>query len=160
MIDDPNLDRMPGWRRCLLSFNEAGYKPGDAVAVAWLENELGVTYPKTGSAEEFEAARLRWLHEFGRFHERLRDDRQLFLRRDGECYQVLTASEQLAYAQAEGRRRVKNALRWQADALASTNVNALTDAERAQHADAMARLARARSFTREMLPPPKKDGEK
>jgi hypothetical protein len=155
--DDPNIELMPGWRRAVRAFGEKGFKPGDLIEAKWLEQELGVERPDVGTADEFDRARLRWIQEFSRFHERIRDDRLLALRREGDAYLVMTASEQLAYAQAEGRRRLKNAMRWQADMLLTTDVNSLSDVERARHSDAMARMARLKSFARTLPSVPKSD---
>lgn len=156
LYDDPNLELMPGWRRAFRTFGEAGYKQGDVVPLAWFQSELGVDPPENGTEQMFSALRLKWLNEFSRFHERLRDERQLALIRDGDGYRVMTPSEQLRYAQGEMRRRVRSALRFGAEYLMTTDVSALTETEQAQHADALARLSRVRSATKALAAPPKK----
>lgn len=155
-IAEPPLDRMPGWRRAYAAFNEAGYKAGDVISVEWFETELGVEPPEMSTHQAFKKLRLKWLSEFTEFRRRLLDERQLAIWKDEDGYRVLTASEQLAVAQSESRRRLRAALRWQADMLLSTDINSLTDAERATHADALARLSRFKSFTKtEFSPAPK-----
>lgn len=151
--DDTNLELDPGWRRALRTWASGTWKPGDVVSDAWLYTELGTTPPASGTKEDFDKFRLKWLAEFSRFHERLRDEFQLALIRDEGGYRVLTASEQLSFARDEGRRRIKSALRWQAEMLHTTNVGALTSVEQSAHADAMARLARLRSFSRQLTLP-------
>lgn len=154
--DDPNLELNPGWRRALRHWGEGTWKPGDIVSDAWLYTELGTTPPQSGTKDDFDRWRLRWLGQFSEFHERLRDQFQIALVRDEGGYRVMTSSEQLSFARDEGRRRMRAALRWQADMLLTTNVGALTDAEQAAHADAMAKLSRLRSFSRQLaLPAPK-----
>jgi hypothetical protein len=51
-------------------------------------------------------------------------------------------------AQEEGRRRIRSALRFQTRMLVNTDVTALTDRERQEHTDAIARLARLRLLNR------------
>lgn len=159
---EPPLEEMPGWRRALRSFVDAGHRPGDIVSGAWLDAELGLARPTSGTFADFERFKLTELRLVSEFRERLLDGQQLALVREGADWRVLTASEQLAMAQEEGRRRMRSAARWQANMLLNTDVGHLTDRERAEHAEAVAKMARLKAMTRPVrraeLPPPTDEG--
>lgn len=145
---EPPLEEMPGWRRALRAFVDLGYKPGDIVPGAWLDRELGLERPTSGSFSDFEKFGLLELRLVSEFRERLLDGYQVALVREGRDWRVLTASEQLAIAQEEGRRRMRSAARWQANMLLNTDTAQLTDRERAEHAEALAKMARLKAMTK------------
>lgn len=157
------IDLLPGWRRALRMFEADGLRSGDVVSDAWLDLHLGVERPELGSAADFRRIELRRFQQFKRFEEELLEQHQLALRRnaDVEGYEVLSAAEQLQHATSEGVRRLRAAFRWTTRVLANTNTEALTDAQRAQHADAMAKLSRLRSMaqreTRALAAPSSRD---
>jgi len=82
--DDPNLELNPGWRRALRTWAAGTWKPGDIVPDAWIYIETGTAPPADGwrTKEDADKWRLKWLAEFQKFHEHLRDEYQLALIRD------------------------------------------------------------------------------
>ena len=153
------LEEMHGWRRALRAFLDEGRKAGDVLTDGWLHGHLGLRRPASGTYEEFQAFRLKELGAVSEFRQQLLDKQQLALEHVEGGFVVLTASEQLRRANEEGRRRMRSAVRWQASMLLNTDVATLSDAERALHAESLARMSRLKSIVREKpaLPAPMKD---
>lgn len=151
--DDKNLELDPGWRRALRTFFEVPYGIGDIVPIAWLEAELGAPHFEEGTAEQFKKARLRWLKHWMPFKKAMLDRHQLalLLEREANGYRVLTPSEHLVYTRDEGLRRMRLASRFIVDNLTNVRVEALTERERAEHADQLAHMAALKSFMRKRL---------
>lgn len=154
---EPPIDLMPGWRRALRWFEQGGFKPGDFVSHEALDVELGLVRSTSGSYDDFKRFELHELRETSEFRQRVLDQHQLALQREEGGFRVLTASEQLRLANDEGSRRMRSAAKWTASMLLNTDVAALSDGERAQHAESLARIARLRSMARtpRALPAPK-----
>lgn len=151
--EEGNVELEPGWRRALRTFFEVPFGVGSTVPIEWLERELGAPHFEEGTADEAKAASFRWLRQWSRFRDALLDRHQLAIvyDRDLSAYRVLTPSEHLRYTSDEGERRLRLAARFVATNLSNVRVEALTDRERAEHADRLAHMAALKSFMRKQL---------
>jgi hypothetical protein len=155
-----SVDRLPGWKRLFAELLELRLKPGDFVPQAWVEEQLGISREEVRSLDDANRYHLTMLRGRKAF-ERLRRQHLVALlwQRDPDGWRVPSAQEQIEHAQhqlaAGMRKELLRAVDWQTN----VDVAQLTDAQRAAHADKMAKLASLRSMTRSALrelPAPKK----
>lgn len=130
----------PSWRQAVDDFLAGDFSLGSIVTKEWLIGALRLRQPRT--IEEKERFDLDYLSGVDSFRRELLEKHCIaFKTIRGEGLQVLTAQEQVAHAIEERDRIIGKALRFGARTLMYLRSNELTDQERANHADQLARHA-------------------
>lgn len=130
----------PAWRQAVDDFLAGDFPPGSIVTKEWLIGALRLRAPRT--IEEKERFDLDYLSGVDSFRRELLEKHCIaFKTVRGEGLQALTAQEQVAHAIEERDRIIGKALRFGARTLMYLRSNELTDHQRANHADQLARHA-------------------
>lgn len=152
MDDGDNTSLLPEWRQAVKDFLAAGFKEGDVVSHSWLEEHFGMKkldedkplLPADWSARQFE-----WLRNIEAFRTELLEQHQVFLSSVfGEGYRLVPPREQTVIAQERFERESKRSYRKAANTLKNVRIGELTEAERKENMDAIARIAMLRGFHR------------
>jgi hypothetical protein len=152
MDDDDKMSLLPEWRQAVRDFLAAGFKEGDVVSHSWLEERFGMKkleddrplLPVDWNARQFE-----WLRNIEAFRAELLEQHQIFLSSVfGEGYRLVPPREQTAIAQERFEREAKRSYRKAANTLKNVRIGELTESERKENLDAIARIAMLRGFHR------------
>lgn len=150
MDDFDNTQLLPEWRQAVKDFLAAGFKEGGIVSHAWLEEHFGMSkldddkplLPADWNARQFE-----WLRNIEAFRAELLEEHQVFLSSVfGEGYRLVPPREQTAIAQERFEREAKRSYRKAATTLKHVRAAELTESERKENLDAIARIAMLRGM--------------
>lgn len=149
-VDETQL--LPEWRQAVRDFLAAGFKEGDIVSHAWLERHFGMSEldeSKPLLPIDWSARQFTWLRNIEAFRAELLENHQVFLSSVyGEGYRLVPPREQTAIAQERFEREAKRSYRKAANTLKHVRVGELTEAERRENLDAIARIAMLRGMHR------------
>jgi hypothetical protein len=152
MADTDETTLLPEWRQAVKDFLSAGFREGDLVTHAWLEDHFGMAkliedqpmLPADWGARQFE-----WLRNIEAFRTELLEEHQIFLSSVfGQGYRLVPPREQTAIAQDKFEREAKRSYRKAATTLKHVQVEKLTEVERRENLDAIARIAMLRGMHR------------
>jgi hypothetical protein len=150
MADDDQTTLLPEWRQAVKDFLAAGFKEGDIVKHRWLEDHFGMPeldeekplLPADWNARQFE-----WLRNIEAFRAELLESHQVFLSSvHGQGYRLVPPREQTAIAQERFERDAKRSYRKAANTLKHVRLGELSEAERRENLDAIARIAMLRGM--------------
>lgn len=154
-MDDVQPTLLPEWRQAVQDFLAASFKEGDIVQHAWLETHFGMEplredqplLPAEWSARQFE-----WLRNIEAFRTELLENHQIFLSSVyGEGYRLVPPREQTALAQDRFERDARRSFRKVATTLKHVRVGELSESERKENLDAIARIAMLRGMHKTAL---------
>lgn len=144
------LSLFPQWRQAVKDFLDSGYKPGDVVTHAWLENAFGMDPVGSDaqlSAAAFQQRQFEWLRNVEAFKTELLERHQVLLVSvHGAGYRWVPPGEQTEVAQDRFEKDAARTYRKTALALKHVRLDELTDSERQANTDAIARLAMLRGM--------------
>ncbi len=157
MLDDEaggEVNLFPRWRQAVRDFLDT-FNYGDLVSHDWLEEHFGM--PKIADAKRLTQAEFRdrqfdWLANVEAFKAALLHEHQVLLQSvRGEGYRWAPPGEQTAIASKEFERDVKRGFRLAGQRLKNIRADVLTDDQRREHRDAVAKVAALRGMTRKAL---------
>jgi hypothetical protein len=140
----------PEWKQAVQDFLATGFKQGDVVTHAWLEQHFGMDSlddDKPLLPAAYSDRQFTWLRNIESFRAELLEKHQIYLSSvHGEGYRVVPPREQTALAQEKFERDAKKAFRRTANTLKNVKLSELNEAERKENLDAVARLAMLRGM--------------
>lgn len=149
-MDEPTL--LPEWRQAIKDFIAQGFEPGNVVTHAWLETHFGMESlddDQALTAIEFQERQFVWLKNIDAFRAELLEKHQIFLSNvHGEGYRVVPPEEQTGVAQDKFEGAAKKAYRTAAVTMKNVKLNELTDEQRKENTDAIAKLSMLRGMQR------------
>ncbi len=155
MDDVADLQLSPVWKQAVRDFLEAHVEPGVVIPLRWFEAHFQMEPLDDGStltAAKFRERQFQWLRNFDEFRRELLEEHQVCLMSvHGEGYRVVPPGEQTAATQESFEREVKRSYRKAAVRLKNVQVDALTEEQRRENVDAIARLAMLRGMHRAAL---------
>lgn len=150
MDDRDQTQLLPEWRQAVRDFLAADFKEGDIVSHAWLEGHFGMQEldeNKPLLPVDWSARQFTWLRNIEAFRTELLENHQVFLSSVyGEGYRLVPPREQTAIAQERFEREAKRSYRKAATTLKHVRIGELTESERKENLDAIARIAMLRGF--------------
>lgn len=148
------LDRFPAWRQAVQDFL-AEFKPGDMVPHTWLEEHFGMPRLQDSAkitAKDFTARQFAWLGAIEQFKAELLSEHAVLLWAvRGEGYRWVPAHEQTRAAMDALVKEARKVFHSAGQRLKNLRLDALTDDQRRENADACAKLASLRRMTRKQL---------
>jgi hypothetical protein len=140
----------PEWKQAVKDFLDGGFKEGDVITKEWLEEHFSMPALKEPmTLAEFQARQFAWLRNTDSFRSTLLETHQIALQTiPGDGYRVVPPAEQTAIAQAKFEREATKAYRRAALTLKNVQVDKLTDAQRKENTDAIAKLSMLRGMQR------------
>lgn len=146
---------LPEWRQAVEDFLSAGFNQGDLVTHAWLEQHFGMpalAENKPMLPAEWNVRQFAWLRNVDAFKAELLERHQICLTTViGHGYRIVPPREQTELAQDKFEREAKKSYRRAATTLKHVRVSELTDDERRENLDAIAKLAMLRGMHRTAL---------
>jgi len=129
----------PPWRQALVDVVAAGIKPGDVLRKDWLLERFGINEPRT--VAEAQQHHLQWLQAFSNFRDELLQKHRVMLRNvTGVGYEVIAPENQTKRALQDRGREVGLALQRMTAELTCIDADALTDEQRRENSDALAKV--------------------
>lgn len=145
----------PEWKQAVEDFLAAGFKQGDVVPHDWLEQHFGIDKlddDKPLLPAEYSERQFAWLRNIEAFRSELLETHQIYLSSvHGEGYRIVPPTEQTALAQERFERDAKKSFRKAATVLKHVRLAELTESERKENLDAVARLAMLRGMHKTAL---------
>jgi hypothetical protein len=136
-VAQPKL--FPAWKQALADVVAAHIQPGQTINKDWLEQAFGIEPAQTVAQHEKNHHQFR--HMFWRFRTELLEQHQLMLRPlAGVGYEVIEPQRQTEVAVKDRGREVAWALQKLTNELTHVRHEALTDDQRKQNADALAKV--------------------
>lgn len=142
-LTQPEIVQPPFWKLAVDQFIAAGFKAGDVIEHAWFYEALGVPMPKP-TTPRAEAEKIDWHYCRGmsRVMKALLEDHQIFLYNvRGKGYQWVPPSEQTAVSLRDWEQELKSATREAGRRFLNVAHEALTDGQRKENSEALAKLA-------------------
>lgn len=151
---DFELERFPKWRQAVQDFL-AEFRYGDLITHQWLAEHFGmptIGESSTLSAYEFRERQFEWLANIEAFKSELLRDHQICLQSvRGEGYRWVPPHEQTSVATEAFEREAGKVYRTAAQRLKNVRVSELTEEQRKENFDAVAKLSAMRSMHRKGL---------
>lgn len=147
-MDEPKI--IPEWRQAVRDFLQEGFKPGDVISKAWLEEHFEIAALDEDAqmtAAEYQERQFKWLQSIDSFRAELLEDHQIFLVNvHGTGYRVVPPGDQTAVAQDKFESQVRKAYKQTDKTLRNVRLAELTDEERRKNVDAIAKLSMLRGM--------------
>ena len=142
---DGDLQLLPEWRQAVKDFLAAGFSEGDVVSHAWLEEHFRMV-PVIEDAPmlpaDWNKRQFAWLRNIEALRAELLEKHQIFLDSViGQGYRLVPPREQTSAAQDKFERESKKSFRRAATTLRHIRMSELTDEERKENIDAVAKLS-------------------
>lgn len=148
----------PPWKEALRLFLAEPFRPGDIIPHRWFWNAFGLEEPKPDwRYDRGEKARLDYVAQLDPLRKALLMDHRIDLRSEpGEGYLWVEPGEQTSKAVTDGRKELNKAFRRYGSRLLHVQSEMLTDAQKLENAQELARLAMQTSMVRQArrLPAP------
>ena len=149
MID--SIRQYPPWEHAASTFLLAGFQPGDVIPHEWFWTAFGLQQP-TGSMAlaDAEPLKLRHLTCMDRLRSILLESNQIALEaKPGIGYRWIVPAQQTRTARDDFQHDIRRITRNFARTLVNVNHDALTDEQRKENMDELARLAKIKAMQRE-----------
>ena len=149
----PEIAKPPLWRLTVDRFLAAGYKADDVIRHAWFYESLGLEEPSSTTPNAI-AEKTNWQYCAGmeRVRRLLLEDHQIFLVNvRGVGYRWVPPGEQTGVAMQEWEQDLKGATREAGRRFLNVAHEALTDAQRKENSEALAKLASFKVMRRRLL---------
>lgn len=142
----------PAWKQAVQDFL-AEFKYGDIVSHDWLVARFGLPLPDDHmSAAAFQARQFEWLSSIEGFKTTLLNDHQVLLQSvRGEGYRWVPPAEQTKAATRDFERDATKAFRNAGTRLRHVRLGELSDDQRRENVDALAKLSHLRGSVRKEL---------
>lgn len=132
-LDDPVL-------YTLSQFKASGFTYGSVIATEWFSQCFGIKPPTT--IPEADQAKMLYATYLGQFRTKLLVECKMALRtKAGVGQEVVHPKEQTSWAMDEAKSAITRELERARDRLAYVNANELSDSERKENTDAIAKLS-------------------
>ncbi len=141
--DETIMESFPRWKEALKLFHAAGFKPGDVVTHEWLYDAFAVDRPgPTTPYADAQKATLAYLGQFKPFQDSLLSDCNIDLATvPGVGYKITPPAEQTGDAYRDGMNDIRKGMRKMGRRLVHVDTTALTDEQRRENANALAKLS-------------------
>lgn len=142
-MSDHLLQQYPAWREAIKAFMQERFAPGDTVSFDWLYDHFLIKRPGGSTLlADAQKAELQFLSQFKQFEDALLTEHQIALTNvRGVGYRLVPPAEQTRWAEDSGVTEVKKAIRKLGDRLTNVDLVQLTNEQRKENADALARMA-------------------
>lgn len=146
--DDSSVFLYPRWREAIKLFHAAGYKAGDIIEHSWLYQAFDIEEPKpTTLSRDADRLRLAFLGQFTPFRQCLLREYKMDLESaPGTGYKILLPSEQTNAAYTDGLSEITKGMRKMISRIVHTDINALSEVERRENAESLAKAATLQSL--------------
>lgn len=149
-MDADPIKLYPPFRQAEADLLKAGATHGSLISDEWLHEAFGIKEPRT--IAEAEKNKLVFLRQFTCLSESLLQNHKMMLRRTrGVGYTVVLPEHQTKVAMADRTREVKAALARLAMEISHVDTVALTDSQRQENTNAIAKLGVLRGMVRKQL---------
>lgn len=149
---DGEVTLHPRWKQAVADFLAGGFKPGDVITHEWLAAHFGMPLVDDMakiSAADYRARQFDWLATIELFKSELLMQHQIYLRSVyGEGYRWVPPGEQTGAAMKEFEQDARRAYRKAGVRLANVRYEELTDGQRQENVDAIARVSMLHSMHR------------
>ena len=150
-ITTTNIQLDPPYKQAVID-SLAVFDYGDLISHRWLYAHLGLPQPQAGSFAEIQKWHFDFLAAMESFREQLLEDHQRALQNErGKGWRIIQPKHQTAVAMTELKSDVSRSLRKAAKVLEHVKHELLTSAESQENAEAKAKLAAIRSFSRKAI---------
>lgn len=153
MSENEEVTLHPRWKQAVQDFLASGFKPGDVISHAWLAEHFGMPLIEDTSkvsAADYRERQFEWLASIELFKTQLLMDHQVFLRSVyGEGYRWVPPGEQTGAAIKEFEQDARRAYRKAGLRLANVRHEELTDEQRRENIDAIARVSMLQNMHRQ-----------
>ena len=130
----------PEWRRAMAEILALDLKPGDVIQKEFIETLLEL--PPARTVAEFQERQLKWLRQFERLRDELLTLHGIWLRASGDGgYEVVPPARQTEMAYSDYSRAAFLKLKRMAKIAQHVRLAELTDDERTQNANALAKIS-------------------
>ena len=145
-----NVSLYPEWKQAVEDFLSEHVADGEILTHAWLEQRFGMKplgNDDVLTPSEYQDRQFTWLRNLDAFRDELLESHRIFLASvPGRGYRVVPAQEQTAVAQEKFEREARKAYRRAANTLRHVRVDQLSEPERKENSDAIAKLAMLRGM--------------
>lgn len=155
MLEEAELNLSPVWRQAVKDFLAANIAPGSVLPHDWLEEHFDMTPLAAGesyTAAQFKDRQFEWLRNFEAFRGELLEQHQICLISEhGVGYRVVPPGEQTSIALRRFEQGLKRSFRTAALRAKHVQIDALTDDQRRENVDGIAKLSMLRGMQRKAL---------
>jgi hypothetical protein len=153
-MSEPLVTLFPQWRQAVQDFL-AQFRYGDMVTHDWLESHFGMPTLEDGltmTPEAFRTRQFEWLANVEAFKSALLQDHQVCLQSvRAQGYRWVPPHEQTGFAAKEFEREAVRVFRTAGHRLKNVRQDELTDRQRRENVDAVAKLSALSGMTKKAL---------
>lgn len=154
MSDEQGTQLHPVWRQAVKDFMIADIEPGYILPHEWLEEHFGMGQLQEGmayTAAHFRQRQFEWLRNFEAFRSELLEEHQICLISEhAKGYRVVPPGEQTSIALRKFEQEIKRSFRVAALRTKHVQLDALTDDERKENIDGIAKLSMLRGMQKSL----------
>ncbi len=153
-LDEEDFLLFPEWKQAVKEFIEANFQPGTVVPHSWFNGRMGLgDMPAVMTMEQHQEYQLRRVQNFHAFRTTLLETHRIKLDSViGIGYLVVPPQDQAARAMLDMAKDVKRAFRKANDAATYVRTEELTDAQRRERTDTLAKLQMLGGMHHSVLP--------
>ncbi len=160
-MNEPQVESYPRWREALRLFHLAGFKFGDVVTHKWFSEALkleSISDSKLVRIAEFQKRQFFYAEALERIRNHLLREHQIYLENEfGVGYRLVPPAEQTIAVMQKGMRNIAKEIEKMAAGVTCIQVDALDDRQRAENAEARAKVSMLGGMARNRLPKPFED---
>ncbi len=153
-LNGDDFSLFPEWKQAVRDFVASGFVPGSTIPHEWFLERFGMADPVGNrmTAEEYQERQFKWLRNMTSLREALLEQHQIALDSvAGIGYRVILPHEQSEIAMRRMRKEMRSALTRAVDTVTHTRTAELTDDQRRERNDALAKLAMLKGLNRAAL---------
>ena len=150
-MDEPKL--FPAWRQAAKEFIEAAFSDGEIIPKSWFEKAFDMP-PITGkmTQEELNNRQLKWLSAITDLRDFILENHAIYLHTvQGQGYMLVPPKDQTRIAQEKYEREAKASYKQASLRLKHVRFSELTDEQRRENMDAIAKLSMLRGMQKGAL---------
>ncbi|MCM2546221.1 hypothetical protein [Burkholderia glumae] len=146
MSDDVTLS--PVWKQAVKDFLDANFADGDVVPREWFEEHFEMGSATTAmKIDAFHARQFVWLENMESFRRELLEQHSIYLENVyGTGYRIVPPAEQTNATRERFEREIRKEFRRAAKGLKYVRRDLLTDEQRQENMDAMAKLSQVKTL--------------
>ena len=145
------IKRLPIWKQAVDDFFTEGFQYGQTLTRAWLLNHFELREPST--VEEYKRFQVRFLAHMDAFRAALLENHKIDLKcvRGTQSYLIVPPSRQTPMAMCDCKEEVSKALRRAIRRVNFIDLDALSEEQRRENADASCKLENLRQMAKPKL---------
>ena len=142
-MDDNNVIIFPAWKQAIEDFLSTGFKPDDIITHEWLRDHFGLDEVDGDTPKrKADVVQIAYMANLKEFRDVLLAEHKILLVSEPRIgYRYVPSNQQAGLSEQHMHKQLKKALDQGVSRIVHTNLYLLTDEQKKEHSDSLARTA-------------------